>query len=69
MPTSVEREVPPPSMRDLLAACAAATAVSTPPQPSADRAPDAATDPDTAEDSDGDPDTQAVVPAPGRRAG
>ncbi|MFD0341283.1 hypothetical protein ACFVH0_21870 [Streptomyces sp. NPDC127117] len=37
MTTSAEREVPPPpSMKDLLAACAAATAVSTPP-PSADR--------------------------------
>ncbi|MGW2177335.1 hypothetical protein ACWCXX_04415 [Streptomyces sp. NPDC001732] len=33
MTTSAEREVPPPtSMRDLLAACAAATAVSTPPR-------------------------------------
>ncbi|SFY14327.1 hypothetical protein OH786_13270 [Streptomyces atratus] len=31
MTTSAEREVPPPSMKDLLAACAAATAVSTPP--------------------------------------
>ncbi|MGW2085480.1 hypothetical protein [Streptomyces sp. NPDC001880] len=32
MPTSAEHEVPPPSMKELLAACAAATAVSTPPQ-------------------------------------
>ncbi|MFF4082384.1 hypothetical protein ACFYZN_23645 [Streptomyces sp. NPDC001777] len=37
MTTFADREVPPPptSMRDLLAACAAATAVSTPPAPAA----------------------------------
>ncbi|MET9919755.1 hypothetical protein ACFV1C_05060 [Streptomyces sp. NPDC059605] len=37
MTTFADREVPPPptSMRDLLAACAAATAVSTPPTPAA----------------------------------
>lgn len=70
MTTSADREVPPPSMRDLLSACAAATAVSTPPAPSADQdtavpAGDAETDaePET------DPDAQPVESAQGRRAG
>ncbi|MFB6991611.1 hypothetical protein [Streptomyces sp. NPDC056304] len=78
MTTSADREVPPPSMRDLLSACAAATAVSTPPAPSADQdtarpADDAETETETDAETDAetetDPDAQPVESAQGRRAG
>ncbi|MFF9506118.1 hypothetical protein ACF1BU_01770 [Streptomyces sp. NPDC014724] len=68
MTTSADREVPPPSMRDLLSACAAATAVSTPPTPSADQ--DTALPADDAEtDAETDRDAEPVESAQGRRAG
>ncbi|MFE7398142.1 hypothetical protein [Streptomyces sp. NPDC057557] len=68
MTTSADREVPPPSMRDLLAAGAAATAVSTPPAPSADQ--DTARPEDDAEtDAETDPDAEPVESTQGRRAG
>ncbi|MEU6013160.1 hypothetical protein ABZ826_03605 [Streptomyces sp. NPDC047515] len=66
MTTSADREVPPPSMRDLLSACAAATAVSTPPAPSTDQ--DRATAVPT-DDAETDPDAEPAASAPGRRAG
>ncbi|MER8086980.1 hypothetical protein ACFVZR_18950 [Streptomyces sp. NPDC058316] len=72
MTTSADREVPPPSMRDLLSACAAATAVSTPPAPSADQdtaRPADDTETDAATDAETDPDAEPVESAQGRRAG
>ncbi|MFB7189299.1 hypothetical protein ACFCZT_29155 [Streptomyces sp. NPDC056230] len=70
MTTSADREVPPPSMRDLLSACAAATAVSTPPAPSADQdTARPADDAETETDAETDPDAQPVESAQGRRAG
>ncbi|MFJ1825841.1 hypothetical protein [Streptomyces sp. NPDC088178] len=68
MTTSADREVPPPSMRDLLSACAAATAVSTPPAPSADQDTARPAD-DTETDAATDPDAEPVESAQGRRAG